>query len=150
MVQNPSCSACLEAPSRPCLVLGVTLALTGFLRGIQPRSRRQGLCVTEEFWFCAGSFPSHESHLWMIHVMNSWTYREKKIIQVALFRNCLLADSSCFHLNSEIQIRAQKSLQSWDTHPEILGPLTNLLRTFRYLTILNFKLILIFQIAQGD
>lgn len=60
LVEDPGCSACLEAPSHPCLALGVTLARTGFLPGIQPRSRRQGARVSEEFWFCGGSLPSHE------------------------------------------------------------------------------------------
>lgn len=66
--------------------------------------------------------------------------QRKKITQVTFFRNYLLACNSCFSFNSEIQITAHKSVYSGDAHPDASGPLTNMLYTFRYLTILNFRL----------
>lgn len=109
LVQDPGCSACLEAPSRPCLALGVTLALAGFLHGIQPQSWHRGLCVTEEFWFCAGSFPSHESHLWMIHIMNSWTYGGKKLLRLPFSGAAYLQTIHVFNLIQKSKLQHRRA-----------------------------------------
>lgn len=44
-----------------------------FLHGIQHQLWPWGWSLTKEFWVSAGPFPILESHLWMIHTINSWT-----------------------------------------------------------------------------
>lgn len=49
-------------------------------------------------YFCAGSFLSHESHLWLMHAVNSWTYRGKKLLRLPFSGTTCLQTIHVFHL----------------------------------------------------